>query len=265
MDTLRKDRNKASYIRDTRFRRSHLDFLVMALQAAAPRLSTSVVDSMRLIVFGRVVPATFFALLGLAQFQRLTTDVHALPNPVTMSSLLSSPLPAALYLLFCLIPVFIYVGRPAPRARDGRMLPRVAALAGTVMLLVIGALPQGGALYRPPSWLGGLSTTISVIAFGLAVYGLLYLRRSLSIIPEVRRLVTGGPYRLVRHPLYAAEILAAAAFVMVNPGALALVVLAPFIATQLVRARFEERLLTQAYPEYVAYARHTRRLVPFVW
>jgi protein-S-isoprenylcysteine O-methyltransferase Ste14 len=220
---------------------------------------------MRLIVFGRVVPATFFALLGLVQLQRLISDVRALPNPVTVTSLLSSPLPAALYLLFCAIPVFIYVGRPAPRARDGRVLARAAGLAGTVMLLVVGALPQGVALYRPPSWLGGLSTTISVIAFAIAVYGLLYLRRSLSIIPEVRRLVTGGPYRMVRHPLYAAEILAAVAFVMVNPGALPVVVLAPFIATQLVRARFEERLLTEAYPEYITYAGHTRRIVPFVW
>jgi protein-S-isoprenylcysteine O-methyltransferase Ste14 len=220
---------------------------------------------MRLIVFGRVVPATFFALLGLVQLQRLISDVRALPNPVTVTSLLSSPLPAALYLLFCAIPVFIYVGRPAPRARDGRVLARAAGLAGTVMLLVVGALPQGVALYRPPSWLGGLSTTISAIAFAIAVYGLLYLRRSLSIIPEVRRLVTGGPYRMVRHPLYAAEILAAVAFVMVNPGALPVVVLAPFIATQLVRARFEERLLTQAYPEYITYAQHTPRIVPFVW
>jgi protein-S-isoprenylcysteine O-methyltransferase Ste14 len=237
----------------------------MTIEAAAPRLRTISTDSIRLIVFGRVVPATFFALLGFAQFQRLAGDVRSLPNPVTATSVLSSPLPAALYLLFCAIPVFIYIGRPAPWARDGRVLPRVAGLAGTVMLLVVGVLPQGAQLYQPPSWVGGLSTTVSVIAFSLAVYGLLYLRRSLSIIPEVRRLVTGGPYRLVRHPLYAAEIVAAVAFAMVNPGALVVVILAPFVATQLLRARFEERLLTEAYPEYIEYARHTRRLIPFVW
>jgi protein-S-isoprenylcysteine O-methyltransferase Ste14 len=237
----------------------------MSFEAAAPRLRAASTDSIRLVVFGRVVPATFFALLGYVQFQRLATDVRTLPNPVTVTSVLSAPLPAALYLLFCAIPVLIYVGRPAPRSRDGRVLPRVAGLAGTVMLLVVGVLPQGAQLYRPPSWVGGLSTTVSVIAFSLAVYGLLYLRRSLSIIPEVRRLVTGGPYRLVRHPLYAAEIVAAVAFAMVNPGALVVVILAPFIATQLLRSRFEERLLTEAYPEYTEYARHTRRLIPFVW
>ncbi len=237
----------------------------MTLDATAPRLRSTSADTVRLLVFGRIVPATFFALLGYLQFQRLATDVRALPSPVTIVSLLSGPLPAALYLLFCAIPVVIYIGRPAPRARDGRWVPRVAALAGTVMLLVVGALPQGARLYSPPSWLGGLSTALSVVAFAMAVYGLLYLRRSLSIIPEVRRLVTGGPYRVVRHPLYAAEILAACAFVMVNPGALPAAVLAPFVATQLLRSRFEERLLTAAYPEYRQYARHTRRLIPFVW
>ncbi len=237
----------------------------MTMEAATPRFRTSSTDTIRLLVFGRLVPACFFSLLGYVQFQRVASEVRALPNPVTPVSVLSGPLPAALYLLFCAIPVAIYVGRPAPRARDGRMLPRVAGLAGTVMLLVVGALPQGARLYAPPSWLGGVSTTISVAAFAMAVYGLLYLRRSLSIIPEVRRLVTGGPYRVVRHPLYAAEILAAGAFVMVNPGILAVAMLAPFVATQLLRSRFEERLLTAAYPHYADYAKRTRRLIPFAW
>jgi protein-S-isoprenylcysteine O-methyltransferase Ste14 len=237
----------------------------MTIEAAAPRLRTSSTDALRLLVFGRLVPAIFFALLGYAQLNQVSADVRALPNPVTAGALLSGPLPAILYLLFCVIPVFIYIGRPAPRARDGRVLPRVAGLAGTVMLLVVGALPQGDQIYRAPQWLGGMSSALAVVAFALAVSGLLYLRRSLSIIPEVRRLVTGGPYRLVRHPLYAAEILAAFAFVVVKPGVLAVAVLAPFVAVQLLRSWFEERLLTEAYPHYREYARRTRRLIPFVW
>jgi protein-S-isoprenylcysteine O-methyltransferase Ste14 len=237
----------------------------MTIGARAPRIQGSSTDAIRLMVFGRVVPATFFAMLGLLQFQRLLADVRALPQPVTATSVMSGPLPSALYLLFCAIPVFIYIGRPAPRARDGRLLPRFAALAGTVMLLVVGVLPKGVVLYQPPSWLGEVSTVLSVVAFSLAVYGLLYLRRSLSIIPEARRLVRGGPYRVVRHPLYGAEILAAIAFVMVNPALLTVVVLIPFAATQLLRSQYEERLLTDTYPEYREYARHTRRLIPFIW
>lgn len=238
----------------------------MSIKAAsAPSVRTTQIDSIRLLLFGRIIPATFFALLGYFQFLHLASDVRGLPDPVTVPAVLQRPLPSGLYLLFCLIPVLIYIGRPAPRSRDGRVLPRVAGLAGTVMLLVVGVLPHGDMLYQPPTWFGGISTTVSVIAFSLAVYGLLYLRRSLSIIPEARRLVTGGPYRVVRHPLYAAEILAAVAFVMVNPGALEVAVLAPFAAVQLLRSRYEERLLTATYPEYQDYARHTRRLIPLVW
>lgn len=237
----------------------------MSAEVAAVRVRPGGTDAVRLVLFGRLVPATFFALLGYVQLLRVVSDVKALPHPTTPWAVLSGPVPAALYLLFCAIPVFIYVGRPAPRARDGRLLPRVAGLAGTVMLVVVGALPQGDLLFVPPAWFGGASTAMSLVAFTLAVYGLLYLRRSLSIIPEVRRLVTGGPYRVVRHPLYAAEILAAVAFVLVNPGALAAVVLVPFVLTQLQRSKFEERLLTEAYPHYREYAQHTRRLIPFVW
>jgi protein-S-isoprenylcysteine O-methyltransferase Ste14 len=237
----------------------------VSYEATAPRLSLVLWDGARLLIFGRLLPAIFFALFGYFQLQRFIADVHTLHHPVEIGAVLSSPLPAALYLLFCTIPVFIYVGRPAPRARNGRALPRVAALTGTLIMLVVGALPHGPTLYVPPAWLGGVSTAISIVGFTLAVYGLLYLRRSLSIIPEARRLVTGGPYRVVRHPLYAAEIMATFAFVLVNPGALPLVVFAPFVATQLLRSRYEERLLIETYPRYTEYARTTRRLIPFVW
>jgi protein-S-isoprenylcysteine O-methyltransferase Ste14 len=230
----------------------------------AARLSNPA-GTFRLVVFGRLVPAAFFAWLGYQQVLRLTGDVHALPTAVTAAAVVSGPLPAALYLLFCVIPVGIYLGRPAPRRRDGRLVPRALAMTGTVMVLIVGALPTGVALYTPPLWSRGLSTAVSIVAFILIIYALMHLRRSLSIIPEARRLVTGGPYRLVRHPLYAAEILATLAFVVVNPTVSIVSILAPFVAVQLLRARYEERLLASVYPQFVEYARRTHRLIPFVW
>jgi protein-S-isoprenylcysteine O-methyltransferase Ste14 len=222
-------------------------------------------DGARLIVFGRLIPAGFFAWLAFMQFLRLKTDVSVLPNPVTLGALVVGVLPGALYLTFCGIPVFLYLGRPAPRARDGRLAPRAFALIGSLMLLAVGALPQGGRLYVPMGWTRGLATGLSIFAFTVIITALLYLRRNLSLMPQARRLVVDGPYRLIRHPLYAAEILATFAYVIGYPTVAAVAILAPFITVQLLRSRYEEQLLTATFPGYHSYASGTRRLIPLVW
>jgi protein-S-isoprenylcysteine O-methyltransferase Ste14 len=222
------------------------------------------VEEIRFLVFGRSLPAMLFALLGWRVLLNLLSQVRMLPVHAGVGDVLAGPLTTGVYLLFCVIPVGIYLVRPRPRARDGRAIARTAGLVGTTMLLVVGAFPNP-VLITPPAIIGGISATLALGAFALGVCGLLYLRRSLSIIPEARRLVTGGPYRLIRHPLYAAEILAACALVLARPGLWATLTLAPFIAVQMVRARFEEGLLSRVFPEYRRYAARTRRLIPLVW
>jgi protein-S-isoprenylcysteine O-methyltransferase Ste14 len=222
------------------------------------------VEEIRFLVFGRSLPAMLFALLGWRVLLNLLSQVRMLPIHAGVGDVLAGPLTTGVYLLFCVIPVGIYLVRPRPRARDGRAIARAAGLVGTTMLLVVGAFPNP-VLLTPPAVVRGISATLALGAFALGVYGLLYLRRSLSIIPEARRLVTGGPYRLIRHPLYAAEILAAFALVLARPGLWATLMLVPFIAVQMLRARFEEGLLSRIFPEYKLYAAHTPRLIPLVW
>jgi protein-S-isoprenylcysteine O-methyltransferase Ste14 len=222
------------------------------------------VEEIRFLVFGRSLPAMLFALLGWRVLLNLLSQVRMLPIHAGVGDVLAGPLTTGVYLLFCVIPVGIYLVRPRPRARDGRAIARAAGLVGTTMLLVVGAFPNP-VLLTPPVVVRGISATLALGAFALGVYGLLYLRRSLSIIPEARRLVTGGPYRLIRHPLYAAEILAAFALVLARPGLWATLTLVPFIAVQMLRARFEEGLLSRIFPAYRPYAAHTARLIPLVW
>jgi protein-S-isoprenylcysteine O-methyltransferase Ste14 len=222
------------------------------------------VDEIRFLVFGRSLPAVLFALLGYRVLTNLLSQVRALPAHAGPGDVLAGPLTTGVYLLFCVIPVGIYLVRPRPRARDGRMIARAAGLVGTTMLLVVGAFSTP-VLFTPPLFVRAAAVPLTLGAFVTGIYGLLYLRRNLSIIPEARRLVTGGPYRLVRHPLYAAEILAASALVIARPGLWATLALAPFIAVQMLRATFEERLLTRAFPGYRPYAARTRRLIPLLW
>jgi protein-S-isoprenylcysteine O-methyltransferase Ste14 len=222
------------------------------------------VEELRFLIFGRSLPAVLFALLGWRVLLNVLSQVRALPVHAGGGDVLAGPLTTGVYLLFCVIPVGIYLVRPRPRARDGRMIARTAGLVGTTMLLVVGAFPNP-VLLTPPALVRDIAAPLALAAFALGVYGLLFLRRSLSIIPEARRLVTGGPYRLIRHPLYAAEILAAVALVLARPGLWATLTLVPFIAVQMLRASFEEGLLARIFPEYRGYAARTRRLIPLVW
>jgi protein-S-isoprenylcysteine O-methyltransferase Ste14 len=77
-------------------------------------------------------------------------------------------------------------------------------------------------------------------------------------------LVTRGPYRLVRHPIYASLwwfVWAGVADHLTPLNVLCAVVIA---AGLLLRMVLEERLLTERYPEYREYSKRTRRIVPFV-
>ena len=222
------------------------------------------VEELRFLIFGRSLPAVLFALLGWRVFLNLLAQVRALPVHAGIGDVCAGPVTTGVYLLFCVIPVGIYLVRPRPRARDGRAIARAAGLVGTTMLLVVGAFPKP-VLLTPPAFIRDLAAPLALAAFALGVCGLLFLRRSLSIIPEARRLVTGGPYRFIRHPLYAAEILAAVALVLARPGLWATLTLVPFIAVQMLRARFEEGLLARIFPDYRPYARRTRKLIPLVW
>jgi protein-S-isoprenylcysteine O-methyltransferase Ste14 len=103
---------------------------------------------------------------------------------------------------------------------------------------------------------GGL--TFSLVS--LAVLG-----RCFGVLPDVRGLVMRGPYRWVRHPLYLGELTSALGIALgTSRFALAMVVWAVCAALQLARTRYEERSLRAEFPEYEAYSRRTKRLVPFV-
>ncbi len=86
--------------------------------------------------------------------------------------------------------------------------------------------------------------------------------------PTAGGLVTTGPYRYWRHPIYAAILL----FVWVGvlgqgamPTVLAVILAVVATVATAVRMHSEEQLLQASMPAYAAYAARTKRLVPFVF
>ena len=78
-------------------------------------------------------------------------------------------------------------------------------------------------------------------------------------------LVTTGPYRIWRHPIYASIIYFVWAGQIEAPARIPIVLAAAATLGLLVRMLIEEHFLTAAYPGYAEYAKHAKRLVPFVF
>jgi protein-S-isoprenylcysteine O-methyltransferase Ste14 len=86
--------------------------------------------------------------------------------------------------------------------------------------------------------------------------------------PTEGGLVTSGPYRFWRHPIYAAVLLFVWTGVLTQgaaPSLISILLAAAATFTTGIRIYSEEQLLRQTFPDYADYAVRTKRLIPFVF
>jgi protein-S-isoprenylcysteine O-methyltransferase Ste14 len=152
--------------------------------------------------------------------------------------------------------------RPPPEAQDRSLL-------ASTSVVVAYAYPYAQVAYLRwvpgnPAWPACGLVLVSIAAF-LSFASLLSLGRWFGVWPALRGLATGGPYRLVRHPMYLAYVLADIGYNLQewNFGT-ALLVVAGW-ASLFYRIRAEERILSQdaGWSTYVALVRY--RLLPGIW
>lgn len=170
----------------------------------------------------------------------------------------------AAFWLYWLVAAFSMKRGRVPWSRELGIRAVIIVLA--VLLLRLGAF-RGHTLNTTP-WRAGLGLGLFALGLGFALWARLKLGRNWGT-PMTQKdepeLVTGGPYRLVRHPIYSGVLIGAVgtavalSWMWLIAGLLAGIY---FIYS----ATVEERYLTEQFPDsYPAYKHSTKMLVPFLF
>lgn len=152
--------------------------------------------------------------------------------------------------------VFVLIRRPGQIATTPYAWS--IAFVGTCAPLMVA--PQGVHLVPAP-----VSIAAMVVGLCLSIAGKAFLFRSFGIVPANRGIQKGGPYGLVRHPIYLGYLFAHAGYLLANLSPWNAAVYAATWGAQVLRIRAEEAILSEdvAYRDYKSEVR--RRLIPGLW
>ncbi len=151
--------------------------------------------------------------------------------------------------------VVLFCARRPSRDTSQRVVDWAAGIAGTFLPLFLRPTVAAGGF----AWIG---EPVQVIGVSSAVVALVFLGRSIGLVPANRGVKVSGAYTLVRHPMYAAYLLGYLGYVVSYPSARNVAIAAGTAVAMHVRCGAEERLLARD-PSYRAYLERTRwRLFP---
>lgn len=162
---------------------------------------------------------------------------------------------------FMLLLVFVTIIRSQPTGKSSGLEPRISALLGTFLSYGLVLFPKNELslslqlLSMILIWIGTVGAIISLCQLG----------RSFSIMPESRQLITSGPYRFVRHPLYLTEEIAVIGIFLQYASIWTAILLLAQIIFQFRRMHNEEMILVATFPEYRTYSQNTARLIPGIF
>jgi protein-S-isoprenylcysteine O-methyltransferase Ste14 len=140
-------------------------------------------------------------------------------------------------------------------------------ISQSALLLVVVAIfflaLTGGLFSRSPLVIGGQLLAVLLAVWARRSFGAAQF--SIQAAPAGGGVISAGPYRFIRHPMYAAALLLiwtsiAGHWSPLNAGVGVLVT-----AVILIRIAAEETLLQASYPDYLSYTGQTKRIIPFLF
>lgn len=172
------------------------------------------------------------------------------------------------------IETLIYLGYVASYASRAKAVDIAKGFMETAFPIVVAGIPLLISFlpYRLPRWVPYGSAhhatfylaIMALIVAGalLNLIGLLTLRRAFTIMTEARTLITRGIFGVIRHPLYTGHFIMFFGSMLLRLDWTAVGMYLLFLVGQVVRARLEERKLSQVFPEYEQYRRSTGMFFP---
>ena len=211
----------------------------------------------------RVLLASLFIVAVVVQISRLLVFLR---HPANAEALVPLAFCAEVgtqtsIILFTSLIAVLFLLRLEPLSKAKGLLPRMTAIAGSFLVLAVPFLPRTALSLK----VSVMATTLALLGNVLSVYVLARLGRSFSIMAEARKLVTSGPYAVVRHPLYLTEEVAFLGAMIHFFSLYAVLIFIVHLAIQIQRMKNEEAVLRAAYPEYVDYQATTARLIPHLF
>ena len=144
------------------------------------------------------------------------------------------------------------------------MLKIISVLGLVVMIGALIGLYEIGVLFTAqPLAIASQLAAVALMVWARVTFG----RRSFHAAanPTAGGLVTTGPYRIIRHPIYTAACLFGWGPILVHWSLVSVALGILLLLGSLMRMICEEQLVKQKYPEYAEYAKVTKRMVPYLF
>lgn len=135
-----------------------------------------------------------------------------------------------------------------------------------ILLFALLAIPHG-TLWFVSVELGTVAVIALMIGLSVTLFGIVSLGISLTANPvpkEQAVLRTQGMYALVRHPIYLGLLVVGFGLTVPSGSIFTAIVYIVFVLLLTYKARFEERMLLEKYPDYRDYATKVGRIFPLI-